>query len=145
MVARLAHDKELAGGIGSHGRAFHAHFDALFASIGDQAGEDEEVGITGELAEFVLMDAADARPVLRMTEGTVFEGAVELGMHGGYREEHDSDMEPERHSAKEGYGPWRCQRAIPTDAWNQALQPLRGVEHGVHRAGPMTEECNRWE
>ncbi len=70
-----------------------------------------------------------------MTVGTVFEGAVELGMHGGYREEHDSDMEPERHWAKEGYGPWRCQRAIPTDAWNRAIQPLRGVEHGVHRAG----------
>lgn len=70
-----------------------------------------------------------------MTVGTVFEGAVELGMHGGYREEHDSDMEPERHWAKEVYGLWRCQRAIPTDAWNRALQPLRGVEHGVHRAG----------
>ena len=123
MVARLAHDKELAGGIGSHGRPFHAHFDALFASIGDQAGEDEAVGITGELAEFVLMNAVNAHPVLRMTVGTVFEGAVELGMHGGYREEHDSDMEPERHSAKEECGPWRCQRAIPTDAWNPALQP----------------------
>jgi hypothetical protein len=112
MVARLAHDKELAGGIGSHGRPFHAHFNALFASISDQAGEDEEVGITGELAEFVLMDAVDACPVLRMTVGTVFEGPVELGMHGGHREEHDSDMEPERHWEKEGYGQWRCQRGI---------------------------------
>jgi hypothetical protein len=44
--------------------------------------------------------------------GTVFEGAVELGMHDGHREEHDSDMEPERHWAKEGYGQWRCQRGI---------------------------------
>lgn len=101
----------------------HAHFDALFAPIGDQAGEDEAVGITGELAEFVLMNAVNVHPVLRMTVGTVFEGAVELGMHGGYREEHDSDMQPERHSEKEGYGPWRCQRAIPTDALNPALQP----------------------
>ena len=64
MVARLAHDKELAGSIGSHGRPFHAHFDALFGSIGDQAGEDEAVGITGELAEFVLMNAVNAHPVL---------------------------------------------------------------------------------
>jgi hypothetical protein len=129
MVARLAHDKELAGGIGSHGRPFHAHFNALFASIGDQAGEDEAVGVTSELAEFVLMDAVDACPVLRMTVGTVFEGLVELGMHGGHREEHDSDMEPERHWSKEGYGQWRCQRGIRSGD---------GIMHSSHFADTST-------
>ena len=63
-------------------------------------------------------------------QGTLMGDPFSLfSLFGGYREEHDSDMEPERHSEKEGCGPWRCQRAIPTDAWNQALQPR--MDHAV--------------
>jgi len=35
VVAGFAHDQELAGRIGAHGRSFNAHFYATRSSIGD--------------------------------------------------------------------------------------------------------------
>lgn len=102
VITRLVHDQEFARSIGPHGRSFHAYLDATRASIGDQAREDQQVGIAGKPLEFVLMNPGDARPVFLMTAGPGLEGDVDLGTHRRRCKEQGGNTAEGVHPAKAG-------------------------------------------